>query len=310
MSVREPFVLPPMPEGFVTHADTPSGWLDGYIQHFSPSSLRMLKICPEQYRQRYILGRKQRPGEALTLGSAVHKAVAYSHEKKISSGEDLPVLEVIEFFHDKAWPDKVKEDGGVDEIRWDNKPDEVRHDGERMTRGYHTVVSPRIQPVKVEQRIEYLIDGVAVPIIGYIDVEEAGNNIDVKTGKQVQRKPDAHWFTQGSIYTAFNGKPTHFHSVSRAKVPSIATPLENGDQMVVSPHPMQKNEIETVIRDFSWQLEYFFNRYGPDEAWPTTGIFMDYKGGPACNYCGFRKYCPAWAHERQVVPEVPTHGIA
>ena len=43
-------------------------------------------------------------------------------------------------------------------------------------------------------------------------------------------------------------------------------------------------------------------RYGPDDYWPTTGVFMDYKGGAACNYCGFRKCCPAWAWERRVIP--------
>src|SRR3954463_13790861 len=132
---RSPFILPPVPKDFIVSADgqinqiapTPAGgmpvqdpdqWLDGYIRHFSPSSIRMLKVCPEQYRQRYILGKKERPGEALTLGSSVHAAMAFNLEQKIESHEDLPEAEVLEYFHDQAWPAAIESDGGKDEIRW------------------------------------------------------------------------------------------------------------------------------------------------------------------------------------------------
>lgn len=293
------FVLPPAPEGFVPMTPEPSdAWLDGYIQHFSPSSLRLLKVCPEAYRQRYILGRKERPGESLTLGSAVHKALEFNFSQKISSHEDLPVTQVVEFFNDKGWPDAVEKDGGETEIRWDSKPEVARGDGTRMTHAYHLAVAPRIQPVAVERRVDFVVPGVPIPFMGFIDVEEEANQIDVKTGKQVTRKPDANWKLQGTLYTAFTGKPTHFHSVSRAKTPSIATPLES-DEMIVTPHAAQVGQIERVLRDYAAQVEFYFYRYGPDEPWPTNGIFMDYKGGAACSYCGFRRFCIAWAHEQQ-----------
>lgn len=300
---NQPFVLPPAPEVWKPEPEPVQGWVDGYIQHFSASSIRMLRICPEQYRQRYILGRKERPGEALTLGSAVHAAVGFSHQQKIESHEDLPVPQVVEYFHDKAWPTAVEKDGGVDEIRWDKKPEEVRRDGERVTQAYHSVVSPRVQPIAVERRIEIVIPGVPVPFIGYVDWEEELNVDDVKTGKQVQRKPDANWRFQGTLYTYALQKPTHFHSVSRAKTPSIATPKESPD-MIVSPHEAQREHVEKVLRDFAAQVEWYFLRFGPDEPWPTTGTFMDYKGGPACNFCGFRKFCVAWAHEREIAQPV------
>ena len=297
------FSLPPAPEGFAPPAPPPDAWLDGYIQHFSPSSIRMLKICPEQYRQRYILGRKERPGEALTLGSAVHKALGFNFEQKIVSHEDVAPDVVVEYFHDKAWPDALQSDGGESEIRWDSKPDDARRDGERVTRAYHVAVAPRIQPVAVERRVDFMVPGIAVPFIGYIDWEEETHQTDLKTGKQVTRKPDSNWRFQGTIYTAFTGKPTHFHSLSRAKTPSIATPLESPD-MVVAPHAAQVEQIERVLRDYAAQVEFYFERYGPNDPWPTTGLFMDYRGGGACLYCGFRKHCIAWAHERTVVTDM------
>lgn len=316
---RSPFILPPVPKDFIVSADgqinqiapTPAGgmpvrdpdqWLDGHIRHFSPSSIRMLKVCPEQYRQRYILGKKKRPGEALTLGSATHAAMAFNLEQKIESHEDRPEAEVLEYFHDFAWPTAIEKDGGKDEIRWDDPTDldKPRRDGERMTLAYHANVTPRIQPVaKPEQKITLHIEGLPVPVIGYLDVEEEMDVIDLKTGKQVQKKPDSNWRLQGTIYSLATKKPTHFHSLSRAKVPSIATPLTDPEMAI--PY---RDDIAAVTRkvllDYAGQVEYFMHRYGPDESWPTSGMFMDYKGGAACRYCGYRKDCAAWAFERTV----------
>jgi len=273
------------------------GWLEGALTHLSASGLRLLRVCPEAWRRRYILGQKERPGEALVMGSAVHDALAFTHRQKIETHQDLPVPEVVEFFNDLAWPKAVEDDGGEGEIRWDGKPDSVRADGARVTGAYHSIVSPRIQPLRVEERFEFAIPGVPVPIVGYIDVEEQHDNIDLKTGKAVQKKPDANWRLQGSIYTLYNSKPTHFHSASRAKVPSIATPLEH-EAMMVTTGIVQREAIENVIRAHAADVERYFDRYGPEETWPLNGLVQDYKGGPACDYCGFRKDCPAWAHER------------
>jgi len=275
------------------------GWLDGYLNHLSASGIRLLRICPEAWRQRYILGRKERPGEALTLGKAVHLAIAFNGEQKVDTFTDKPTSEVVQYFNDAAWPNAIAEDGGVDEIRWDKKPDEVRSDGERVTGTYHQNVSPRVQPIAVEQKFEIVVPGVPVPVIGYIDTEEASNLVDIKSGKQVQRKPDANWRMQGVIYSMAKGKPTHFHSISRAKVPSIATPLEE-EAMVVTLRESQRELVERVLRDYAAQAEFYFRRHGPDESWPFSGLFSDYKGGAACLFCGFRKDCKAWAHEREV----------
>jgi CRISPR/Cas system-associated exonuclease Cas4 (RecB family) len=301
------FVLPPAPADWLEQEKVQEGWLDGYLDHFSASGLRLLRVCPRAWQQRYLKGRKERPGEALTLGKAVHNAVGFSHQQKIKSHVDLPVSEVVEYFHDKAWNEAVAKDGGVDEIRWDKKPEEVRRDGERVTSAYHRSVSPRIQPLAVEREIRFVVPGVPVYFLGYIDVEEETNNIDLKTGKQVQKKPDANWRMQGVLYTAYTGKPTHFHSVSRAQTPSIATPLQS-EQMVVSLAEAQREHVERTLRDYALQVEWYFKTYGPDDDWPTNGVFSDYKGGPACNYCGFRNDCPAWAHERVVTDMINLDG--
>jgi hypothetical protein len=298
---RAPFLLPPMLEQ--GRPPEQEAWLDGYLHHFSASGLRLLKVCPRAWQERYIKGKKERPGEALVLGSAFHDALAFNHEQKIDTHEDKPVKEVVEFYNDAAWPRAIEDDGGEDEIRWDNTPESVRKDGERVTSAYHSIVSPRIQPIAVEQRFEIVVPGIALPFLGYIDIEEDADVIDTKTGKQVSKKPDANWRMQGVLYSMAKGKPTHFHSISRAKTPSIATPLEH-EEMVVTMRESQRALVEQILRDFAAQVEFFFNRYGPDDPWPTTGLFNDYKGGRACDFCGFRGDCPAWAHERVIVTDM------
>lgn len=309
---RSPFVLPPVPESFKLepsgiatptpdYLPPPTDWLEGRIRHFSASSLRLLRVCPEAYRQRYVLGRKERPGESLTLGSAFHDAQSFNFAAKLETHEDKPIAEVVEYFHDHSWPKALENDGGVDEIRWDNDPDHARRDGERMTQAYHHTVAPRIQPVeRPEQRFDLYVTGVPVPFIGYLDIVEASSVDDLKTGKAVQRKPDANWRMQGAIYSLVKQRPTHFHSISRAKTPSIATPLTDPEMAI--PFREDIAAVTTgVLVDYASQVEYFMGKYGPEDPWPTSGIFMDYKGGSACKFCGFRKFCPAWAWEREVV---------
>ena len=106
-------------------------WLEGRFKHFSASSLRLLRVCPEAFRQRYVLGRKERPGGALTLGTAVHDAIAHNPRRRWRRTRTCPSGEVVECFHDYAGPRRSTNDGGVEEIRWDDgvKPDDYRRDG-------------------------------------------------------------------------------------------------------------------------------------------------------------------------------------
>ncbi len=308
---ESPYIAPAIPVGYELTADgeirrvdtvdpdLAPEWLGG-LKHFSASSLRLLKVCPEAYRQRYFLGKKERPGEALTMGKAVHSAVGRNYEQKIASHTDLSATEVVEYFHDEAWPQAVELDGGEEEIRWDKKPDDARRDGERVTRAHHIAIAPAVQPIEVEQQLVMHVPDVPIPFIGYIDTLTETHVIDLKTGKQVQRKPDANWRMQGAIYSAATRKATHFHCVSRAATPSIATPLTDPEMLIPYRDDIAASTVK-VLQDYAAQVEYFYTKYGPDQYWPTSGVVMDYKGGPACRYCGFRKDCPAWEWERNPV---------
>ena len=267
-------------------------WL-GYFEHLSATSLNMFARCPEQFRRRYILGERERPGEAAFIGSVFHKSLQFNYEQKIDSHQDRPLSEIVEYLHDEAWPTEMEKRGGPDEVMWDSEDlDEPRRTTERVTTAYTRQVVPSIQPISVEKKLIADLDGLPVPLLGYIDVD-TGVVVDTKTGKQAVKSPKAQWQLQGTIYQLLARKSVEFHTISRAKQPAVYTPLEDPRLLLSYREDRMPEAVRTIIHIAS-QIEFCLNRYGPDEPWPTLGVQHDW----ACGFCGWRSSCPAWAWER------------
>jgi hypothetical protein len=81
-SLAEFLALPQAPAVAVPPAPpqgaTAGGAWPERIEHLSASSIGMFRRCPEQFRHRYILGEKERPGEALLIGSAFHTGLEFN----------------------------------------------------------------------------------------------------------------------------------------------------------------------------------------------------------------------------------------
>lgn len=258
------------------------------VAHLSASQLNMLQRCPRQYQCRYVLGLKEAPGAAKVLGSAFHGAQEHNWRQKIETHEDVPVAEVVEFFHDKAWPDAVEGAGGEAEIKWDGAPEETRATGAAMTAVYREAVAPRVQPTAVERELRLDI-GLPVPLLGYIDVETAGPTIDTKTSRAKRTTPKADWRLQGRVYRLLRPAPVDWHVITKAKVPTVWTPLE------AAPLHEPYSELEAQLtREHVLQLaalaNHYMSVYGPDDPWPATGLAHDW----ACDWCAYRSSCPVW----------------
>ena len=287
-----------------TPVETPrEKWL-GILDHLSPTSLGMFRRCPRQFYRRYILGEKERPGEALVIGSFMHRALEFNYRQKIESWEDKPLSEVIEYLEDAAVPKVMEEAGGAGEVRWDYETDptkaldHARSDAVRITSAYHHTVVPRIQPALVEEKFEWWPESLPVPIIGYLDtVTVDARIVDTKSGKQVQRKIKPSWQLQGVTYANAKVMPIEFHSVSRAKTPSICTPLES-EEMVVYPNPRQAGNLLRLVHLVLDQIAFYMSTYGPEVEWPATGRMADWSQNVLpCQMCGWRSGCPAWEGE-------------
>lgn len=267
--------------------------LGGHLNHWSPSSLAMLRRCPYQWQQRYIKGRKEAPGESPVTGTAVHHALERNFGQKIESHEDLPKVELLTWYDDVGWPTTlaIEEARNDQEIVWDTSPDQARARGRLMVSEYREWVTPRIQPLSVEGEFTTDTFGLAVPVIGRFDVTREETVIDIKTGKQARRKPKEDWQIQAAVYAEVEDKPVEFHSVSATKQGkvSVVTPLESED-LLVHPSFAQRERMKIDVRAISAEACLYMAIFGPDEDWPTHGVHHSW----ACGYCGYRSSCPAW----------------
>lgn len=264
------------------------------IRHLSQSSVGMLFRCARQFQHRYLLGEKERPGESIVVGSFFHEAIDFNYAQKIDSHQDLPLSEIVEYLHEAAVPLVLEESGGIDNVRWDTDIGNARGDAERITAAYAQAVVPRIQPVGREDRFDVEIPGVPVPIIGYVDVWEEGRTIDTKTGKQAATKVKPSWRLQGSLYALATGRPTEYHSVSRAKQPRIVTALESEAMVVPVPSPQQVANMHHIFGLAAAMISFYYSQFGDGE-WPANGAVPDFtRNMLPCDFCGWRQGCPAW----------------
>lgn len=284
--------------------DAPASELKLPVNHLSATSVSMFMRCPEQFRQRYVLGIKEAPGAALVLGSGFHFANETNFRQKIESGQDLPVETIVEAFH-AGWDQKLDEYGGVDEIKWDEreKPDTLRDKGATLSRKYREQVSPKLFPRHVEREFNMPLAGTTFN--GYIDLE--GNYaegvslastpenpspdvvVDYKTAKAIKRELKPEWLLQARLYQLETGKRVEYHVASKSKDLLIATPVDS-PQLAIDPSETALNTTTRLIERVVKQLAWHFSEFGPDVAWPGA-ITHPW----ACGFCGYRPNCIWWA---------------
>lgn len=276
------------------------GWPAELPQHLSASQLALFSRCREAYRQRYIVKRSERVGSGLVLGAGVHAAQELNFEQKITSGVDLPIDVVEDAFRD-GYNKAVDRNGGDTEIAWGDENFTKTFDmGLALTRIYHAEVAPAIQPVAVEQKNEYFIPGVPVPIWTRIDVETATTVIDSKTTAKAETKPKGQWILQGLIYRTQREKDVEWHLLVKTMDPKVVTPESPPPARSKPGHPgfggltmpwssgakqLADRYLGRIVRD----LHATYLMWGPDEVWPGA---LDHPW--ACGSCGWRAHCAWW----------------
>jgi hypothetical protein len=277
------------------------------LEHVSASSFKMLARCPEQWRQRYVLGKKVPPALALLVGGADHAAIEHSMRQKVDSAVDLPLSEVKERFLEEL-ESRVDNLGGIGEVEVpgaDTKPkrqavyDDERKIGPEVVGVYHTRVSPTLQPLEVEKEFSITVPGVPVPVVGYIDMVAApaqGTLMDPgqpaiierkRKGPRGRRKPEPDWTMQGEVYQLAVPEPYHFHMSFATRDPFVLTP-GNDPELAVPLAPRKRSE--RMVAQMAAEIAFYYVRFGPDEVWPAKGKLHTW----ACGYCGYRADCWAW----------------
>lgn len=282
------------------------------LAHISATSLKMAVRCEEQWRQRYILGKKIPPNLNLIGGSADHAAIEHSMVQKIVSGEDLPVGEVRDTFVNHI-EERIEQAGGVGELefRGDETPqakqravDDLRTHGQQVVAAYHTQVSPTLQPITVEEKFSLQVPGVPVEVIGYTDLValdaqaqiQIGHEdtigqariIDRKRSGRAKTKPEPEWLLQADIYQLAVPLPHDWHISVTTKTPKVQLPSDNALlSHAVAPRERTEKTMQMLVKKLGW----LYQTFGPDDPWPAGGKLHPW----SCSFCGYRPDCWAWA---------------
>jgi hypothetical protein len=250
----------------------------------------MYQRCREQYRRRYILGERERPGGALIWGSADHFAHEQNFRQKIDSHEDISASEVKLAFAE-GFDQAVERNGGETEIEWGkDSPGSMKDEGTALVAAYHSIASPKIQPTAVEVDFRLEVHGSAVPVVGRVDLETAGPGIERKTAKRSSSKVEAKWRLQGLIYQLARLKEIDYHISVKTKTPAILTP-EQHPGLALPYIPGRVAAAERLIAHTATSIASDYAAFGPDEPWQGA-LSHDW----SCDYCGYRPTCKWWGN--------------
>lgn len=167
------------------------------IAHRSPSQLEMFRRCPNSYYHRYILGEKTPPASAPCTGTSVHHGAEIHYRHKIEHDTDPSERKVVGAAESK-WDllAPTIED-------WDAPKGKCKDDVIGMTKGFYKGIACKTKPLLVEQGFRIRLDGIAVPMVGFMDVFDQEQIIgDLKTGKRAKTRDDCVKSLQLPIYGA------------------------------------------------------------------------------------------------------------
>jgi hypothetical protein len=285
-----------IPAGFLPElVERSSGWPAYLPDHLSATQLSMLERCPEQYRHRYVLGKKEPPSVSLVWGTTDGVAHGINFQQKIETGQDLPTA-MMRDITASVLDDQVESHGGAGEIDWrDDKPGDVKDKAVALVAHYHETVSPAVQPTAVEEEIRLTIDGVPVPYIGYVDVSTATESLERKTASQSSKKIPPQYHVQALGYALARRLPVDMHISTRTLKPAVYTPATpDCDQLRLPFDDGTADRAERMIRARAAMLLALCDKFGPDAPWPDGAGTMAWHVA-VCDLCGFRDNgCVYW----------------
>jgi len=232
--------------------------------------------CPRQWAEKYLHGNVGAPSSSLIIGSAVHKANEIAFKGEV-------------VFPAKVWEQIIEESGGYGAINWGRDTPEKAYDlFQEMSLAYWDTVGKFLTPVALEREIEFKIEGIDLPIIGFIDLELEHKIVDYKTtawynSKQVQ--PNQEWRVQTSIYQLARRKPAEVHVITRSKTDPVVIPDSDKHKLYFG--LVDEDQLHNTLQYEYQRMLYHMERYGMDYDWPGN-VLHEYA----------YKYCPLMADGR------------
>lgn len=249
----------------------------------SASSVTTFLRCGRQWYYAYVAEIKSAPTVRQVLGIAVHAAIETNMFQKLQSHLDLPVDQVLDSFSDAF------EHDATDIETFDEPRDKAKDSGVALLRKHHFEVAPRIQPIWVEEPVQFAING--VPYSGMIDLVDDRQR--VRDWKTTAKKPQANQYLLNMVGYALAYRQRTGETESdvvldylvRTKTPQYI-PISSGgpiDQKAI----VNFAGVVTDVADAIQRGDFVPN-----------GLVNG-----ACSWCGYKNICPAYQMSRTDVVE-------
>lgn len=245
-------------------------------QLFSASSIATFFRCGKQWEYAYVYAIKSPPNLRMMLGIAAHEAVETNFRQKQVTRLDLDPDDVAAAFSD-AFDNLAYE---VEDEDGETKG-QAKDSGIALVGKYHEEVAPTIQPLYVEQEIQFKIND--IPYTGYIDlVDDTGRVRDLKTTK---RKPGAR-----QDYTlAMTGYAVGYRQLTGEKETGVTL-----DYMIRTKKPYYYPAATDGPISDEGVATFASILQGVSES-IQHGIFLPTGlNTGACSWCGYQNICPAY----------------
>lgn len=193
------------------------------IDHLSPSSLNLYAANPSFWCCRYLLEMKDEAGPSASRGTAVESGLdSWLYERDIEKAIQI------------AYQNFAQNTGGV----VDEDHDAERDNLEPMLRQAIAALKDVPAPNARQLRMEYWIDGIEIPVIGYTDYLWPERGRDLKTTKACPSSIKADHGRQVSLYSKAFERPYSVLYVTGKRW---------------ADHPLSPEDAEQYLRDVARQ---------------------------------------------------------
>jgi CRISPR/Cas system-associated exonuclease Cas4 (RecB family) len=252
----------------------------------SASSVTTYLRCGTQWWFQYVEGVQAPPSLRAIRGIAAHAAVEVDMRQKMLTGIDLSVDDMLDAYA-TSWSAETVDGWSSDEV-----PGVVKDKGVELVRLYHRVVAPKIQPIMVEEPIQFTINDQIYS--GQIDLAEEVD-IDLGFGDPARRlvirdtKTTARTPGDGTYLLNMTG-----YAISQRQKTGRIEADTVLDYLVALKEPKYK-EIRMGGPITDEQIRQFAGVVGSVSESIKAGRFVP-NGlvNGACGWCQFRQICPAY----------------
>ena len=190
------------------------------IQHLSPSSCNLFASSPAMFVLQKCMGGKFPVGAAAHRGTAVEAGIVYG---LMNGADDAECIKICETEFNK-----------LTALSGDSRRDkEAAAIGDMVKMGL-SELRPYGKPTETQGKIEYHVEGLAVPLIGFFDIEWANHGIltDIKTTHALPSKISTSHARQVALYRAARGHNLDARVTYVTPKKSATYHLENVEQHV------------------------------------------------------------------------------